>query len=280
VGEQLVVQIRRAIRARHYSRRTEEAYVRWVRGILRFHKLRHPSELGSAEASAFLTHLAVQDHVSVSTQNQALAALLFLYREVLGGEIGWLDGLVRAKRPQSLPEVLSRAQVRVLLDALDGTPRLVATLLYGGGLRLTEALRLRGKDLEFGARRIVVRDTTGGRARVTTLPESAVVSLRTHLRTVVQRAVRQAVRAAGLGVRSPADFLETDPTVVAPRGLDAGITATHIRQRVTVQSIMHAALEPCAGTVYGTDRYRRASRNIPAYYAATDQSHTELHWSV
>jgi integron integrase len=184
VGERLLVQLRRAIRARHYSRRTEEAYVRWVRRYLRFHDLRHPADLGSAEVSAFLTHLAVRDHVSASTQNQALAALLFLYREVLGGELGWLDGLVRAKRPQALPEVLSRAQVRVLLDALDGTPRLVATLLYGGGLRLTEALRLRVKDLEFDGRRIVVRDTKGGRARVTTLPKSAVVSLRTHLRAV------------------------------------------------------------------------------------------------
>lgn len=184
VAERLVTQIRRTIRARHYSRRTEQAYVRWAQRFVRFHGLRHPAELGEAEVTRFLTDLAVKGRVSASTQNQALAALLFLYREVLGGEIGWLDGLVRARRPTSLPEVLSRGQVRVLLDALEGMPRLVALLLYGGGLRLTEALRLRVKDLEFDRQRIVVRDTKGGRGRVTTLPGTAVAALRTHLRDV------------------------------------------------------------------------------------------------
>ena len=192
VSERLVSQIRRAIRARHYSRRTEQAYVRWVRRYVRFHGFRHPAELGEAEVTRFLTHLAVRDHVSASTQNQALAALLFLHREVLGGDVGWLDGLVRAKRSTALPEVLSRGQVRVLLDALDGVPRLVALLLYGGGLRLTEALRLRVKDLEFDRQRIVVRDAKGGRGRVTTLPDASSAVLRTHLRDV-ERDYRRAL---------------------------------------------------------------------------------------
>ncbi len=166
---------------RHYSRRTEQAYVRWVRAYVRFHGLRHPAELGETEVTQFLTDLAVRARVSASTQNQALAALAFLYREVLGGDVGWLHGLVRAKRSTPLPEVLSRAQVRALLDALDGVPRLVAILLYGGGLRLTEALRLRVKDLEFDCQRIVVRDAKGGRGRVTTLPRTATGELRAHL---------------------------------------------------------------------------------------------------
>ena len=154
----LLADLRRAIRVRHYSRRTEEAYVRWVRRSVRFTSLQHPATLGADEVSRFLSDLAVRGRVSASTQNQALAALVFLYREVLGSHVGWLDGLVRAKRPARLPVVLSRAEVRAVISKLDGVPRLVATLLYGGGLRLLEALGLRTKDLEFESRRIVVRD--------------------------------------------------------------------------------------------------------------------------
>ena len=169
---------------RHYSRRTEEAYVGWVERFVRDNSGRHPRELGEAEVTRFLTDLAVRRGVSASTQNQALSAILFLYREVLGRRVGWLDGLVRAKRTVRLPVVLTRAEVREVLRRLEGTPRLVAWLLYGGGLRLLEGLCLRVKDLEFGANRIVVRDAKGGRDRVTTFPELVQPAMRKHLRRV------------------------------------------------------------------------------------------------
>ncbi len=174
---------------RHYSRRTEEAYVGWVERFVRGNAGRSPRELGEVEVTRFLSDLAVRRGVSASTQNQALSAILFLYREVLGRRVGWLDGLVRAKRTARLPVVLTRAEVREVLSRLQGTPRLVAWLLYGGGLRLLEGLRLRVKDLEFGANRIVVRDPKGGRDRVTTFPE------------VVQRAMRRQLRRAGCQFR-------------------------------------------------------------------------------
>jgi integron integrase len=181
VPERLLTQLRRAIRARHYSPRTEQAYVRWVRRFVRANGGRHPGELGEAELTAFLTDLAVRGRVSASTQNQALAALVFLYGEVLHLGVGWLNGLVRAKRPRHLPIVLAPSEVHAVLQHLSGMPRLVTWLLYGGGLRLSEALRLRVKDVELGALRIVVRDAKGGRDRVTTLPKRVVPALEHHL---------------------------------------------------------------------------------------------------
>mgnify|MGYP001008763282 CR=1 FL=1 len=138
---ELLTQMRAGLVARHYSRRTEEVYCHWVRRYVRFHHLRHPADLGDEDINAFLTHLAVTEHVSASTQTQALSALLFLYRHVLGREVGELE-LVRANRPRRLPVVLTRAEVRRLLGGLEGEPRLVAALLYGSGLRLMECLRL------------------------------------------------------------------------------------------------------------------------------------------
>jgi len=180
----LLTQVRRSIRLRHYSRRTEQAYARWVRRFVRFHGDRHPTELGRAEVTEFLSSLAVRDRVSASTQNQALCALVFLYREVLGEPCDWLDGLVRAKRPSRLPVVLSQAEVRAVLGQLDGIPRLVAGLLYGSGIRLLEGLRLRVKDVEFGFNRIVIRDGKGGNSRVTVLPQILRSDLRRHLGNV------------------------------------------------------------------------------------------------
>jgi integron integrase len=166
----LLDQVREAIRTRHYSYRTEEAYVGWIRRFILFHGKRHPAEMGKGEIETFLTALAVQRRVAASTQNQALAAILFLYKEVLGGDPGWLDDVVRAKRPQRLPVVLSRTEVEVLLAALDGVNWVMAMLLYGAGLRLMECLRLRVKDVDLTRNEIVVRQGKGNRDRVTMLP--------------------------------------------------------------------------------------------------------------
>jgi integron integrase len=159
-----------AIRARHYSLRTEEAYVGWIRRFILFHDKRHPAEMGEPEINAFVTHLAIEGPVSASTQTQALSALMFLYRHVLQKNLPQLDTVIRARRPGRLPSVLTRAEVRRILGRMNGTPRLVATLLYGTGMRLLECLRLRVKDLEFGNNRILVRDTKGGEDRVVPFP--------------------------------------------------------------------------------------------------------------
>ena len=166
----LLDRVREAVRARHYSLRTEEAYVAWIRRYVLFHRKRHPSEMGGREINAFLSHLAVHGRVTASTQNQALAALLFLYRHVLEQPFPELEGVIRAKRPKHLPVVMTRAEMRSVLSRLHGAPRLVATILYGSGLRLLEGLRLRVKDVEFGLNEIVVRDPKGDRDRVVPLP--------------------------------------------------------------------------------------------------------------
>jgi integron integrase len=173
--------VRQAIRLRHWSPRTEEAYVAWIRRFILFHGRRHPAEMGAPEVVAFLSDLAVRGNVSASTQNQALAGLLFLYRVVLDRELEGLDGAVRARRPQRLPVVLSREEVRAVLSQLEGVHRLVATLLYGGGLRLLEALRLRVKDVDFDRQQLVLRDPKGGRDRAAPLPRVAERALRRHL---------------------------------------------------------------------------------------------------
>jgi integron integrase len=166
----LLDRMRDAIRARHYSLRTEEAYVAWARRYILFHNKRHPAEMGEPEINAFLSHLAVRDGVSASTQNQALASLLFLYRHVLEIDFPTLDGVVRARRSTHIPVVMTRAETRAVLARLSGPPKLVATILYGSGLRLLEALRLRVKDVEFGLNQIVVRDPQGRHDRTVPLP--------------------------------------------------------------------------------------------------------------
>lgn len=172
------------IRLKHYSIRTEQAYVDWIkRFILHFGK-RHPRELGAAEVEAFLTHLAVAGNVAASTQNQAKSALLFLYREVLETELPWLDNVERAKAPKRLPVVLTRDEVHALLSRLSGTHWLIASLLYGAGLRIMEGLRLRVKDVEFARKEILVRDGKGFKDRVTMLPAALAVPLADHLKRV------------------------------------------------------------------------------------------------
>ncbi|MBK7662924.1 MAG: integron integrase [Sterolibacteriaceae bacterium] len=170
------------IRVRHYSLRTEQAYVGWIRRYIIFHGKRHPADMGKDEVEAFLSSLAVDRGVAASTQAQALAALLFLYREVLGDDLPWLDDVVRAKRPARLPTVLTQSEVRRMIDALaDAESALVVQLLYGTGMRVLEALRLRVKDVELSRCEIVVRDGKGGKDRVTMLPARLVVPMRAQI---------------------------------------------------------------------------------------------------
>jgi integron integrase len=172
-GAQLRAQVRGAARLRHFSRRTEQSYWAWIVRFVLFCDKQHPARLGAADITRFLSHLATEGDVSAATQNQALSAILFLYRDVLEVEVGGLDGLVRAKRGRVLPVVLSRAEVRALIDALEGVPHLMARLLYGSGLRVLECARLRVKDVDFDRHRIYVRAGKGDRDRPTLLPESA-----------------------------------------------------------------------------------------------------------
>jgi integron integrase len=180
----LLDRVRSALRTRHYSGRTEEAYVAWIRRYILFHDKRHPTEMGAPEITRFLSWLAVDGRVAASTQNQALSALLFLYREVLDLDVPWLDDVVRAKRPQRLPVVMTREEVRAVLQRLDGVPRLMAYLLYGAGLRVLECCRLRVQDVDFAANQIVVRSGKGDKDRVTMLPATVKAALARHLEAV------------------------------------------------------------------------------------------------
>lgn len=193
----LIARVRQALGLRHYSPRTEEAYVRWIRRFVRFCGLRHPSALGATEVSAFLSSLAVERGVSAATQNQALAALLFLYGTVLGAPVGWLGDLVRAKKPTRLPIVLTREEVKMVIGRLSGVSALVARLLYGSGLRLLEALQLRVKDVDFERREIRLRGGKGDRDRVTMLGETLIPLLREHLRGARRQHERDVAVGAG-----------------------------------------------------------------------------------
>jgi len=193
----LLDQVRNAIRRRNYSYRTEEAYVHWIRRFIYFSGRRHPAELGAAEVTAFVSHLARERDVAAATQNQALSALLFLYKEVLGQPLPWLDELERAKRPARLPTVLTREEVERLLAAMRGTKWLMASLLYGSGLRLTECLKLRVKDIDFGYGQILVRDGKGAKDRVTMLPASLVEPLKRQLQ--IAKLLHDADVARGYG---------------------------------------------------------------------------------
>jgi integron integrase len=177
----LLDRVRDRIRVKHYSIRTEQAYCDWIRRFIIFHGKRHPSELGAEHVEAFLTSLAVRRRVAASTQNQARSALLFLYKEVLGRELPWLDGVQKAKAPARLPVVLTRDEVAQVLARLEGVHRLIGALLYGTGLRIMEAMRLRVKDVEFARREILVRDGKGNKDRVTMLPVRLVAPLRDQI---------------------------------------------------------------------------------------------------
>jgi integron integrase len=193
----LLDRVRAAARLRHYSRRTEAAYVAWIRRYIFFHGKRHPGELGAAEVTRFLSSLAVDGRVAASTQNQALGALLFLYRDVLELDLPWLDGVVRAKRPERLPVVLTREEVAAVLRPLTGVPRLMASLLYGSGLRLLECCRLRIQDMDFARNQIVVRGGKGDKDRVTMLPAVLKTDLAHHLEAVRAQHQRDLHQGAG-----------------------------------------------------------------------------------
>jgi integron integrase len=177
----LLDQVRDVIRRKHYSIRTEQAYIDWIKRFILYHDKRHPAEMAEEEVAQFLTHLARHRDVSASTQNQALSALLFLYKEVLKHEIGWLEKVERAKKPPKLPVVLSRGEVKQIFAHLHGVPKLMAGLLYGSGLRLMECVRLRVKDVDFALAQITVRDAKGGKDRITMLPLNLAEPLRRHL---------------------------------------------------------------------------------------------------
>jgi integron integrase len=180
----LIDQVRDRLRVKHYSIRTEQVYVDWIRRYIFFHDKRHPKDMEAADVEAFLTHLAVAGKVSASTQNQAKSALLFLYREVLDIQLAWLENITQAKAPKRLPVVLTVSELQALLAHLKGTHLLISSLLYGGGMRLMEAVRLRVKDVEFSRHEILVREGKGFKDRVTMLPEAVVASLKKHLAKV------------------------------------------------------------------------------------------------
>ena len=194
---ELIGDVRRVLRKRHYSGRTETAYLGWIKRFILRNRLRHPAELGHREVEGFLTRLAVEGRVSPSTQNQALSALLFLYREVLGVQLAWLEEVVRAKPQRKLPVVLAREEIRMLLAQLDGRAWLLAAVLYGTGMRLMECLRLRVKDVDFLRCEIVVRDGKGGKDRRTLLPRSLVEPLQAEVERA--RVLHAADLAAGFG---------------------------------------------------------------------------------
>jgi len=193
----VLADLRVALQSRHYSRRTEQAYGHWVARFLHFHQGRPPAEMAEVDINRFLTHLAVTEKVSASTQNQALAALLFLYRHVIGRAVGDLGEVIRARKPERLPVVMAREEVKAVLANLTGVKWLIAAILYGAGLRLMECLRLRVQDIDFSRNEILVRDGKGAKDRITMLPESPKVPLQDHLKQV--KAVHQQDMADGWG---------------------------------------------------------------------------------
>ena len=193
----LISDVRRVLRTRHYSLRTETAYLGWIKRFILHNRLRHPAELGRREVEAFLTRLAVEGRVSPSTQNQALSGLLFLYRDVLRQQLDWMEEVVRAKRPRKLPVVLAQEEVRVLLAQLEGRAWVLAAVLYGTGMRLMEGLRLRVMDVDFARGEITIRNGKGGKDRRTILPRSLVESLQAEVERV--RVLHAADLRAGFG---------------------------------------------------------------------------------
>ncbi|MDP2239760.1 MAG: integron integrase [Burkholderiales bacterium] len=193
----LLDQVRHAIRSRHYSYRTEQAYIHWIKRYIYFTGKRHPGTIGKAEVTDFLNYLASERGVAAATQNQALSSILFLYKAVLSQPLDWLDGLVRAKRPARVPSVLTTGEIERLLAGLEGSKWLMASLLYGAGLRLRECLKLRIKDVDFEYRQIIIRDGKGAKDRVTMLPQAVIEPLKQHLVRV--KSLHERDLAAGFG---------------------------------------------------------------------------------
>ncbi len=259
----LLDRVRDAVSACHYSRRTEEAYVAWVRRFIVFHDKRHPVEMGTEEITQFLTDLAVRRKVAASTQNQALSALLFLYREVLGQQIPWLEDVVRAKRPRRLPVVLTRDETRAVIDQLRGVPRLMALLLYGAGLRVLECARLRVKDVDLASNQIVVRAGKGDRDRATMLPAAIKVSLAQQLELARRQHERDLARGAGW-VELPGALMRKYPSAGREWGWQWVFPATRIYvDRMTGQRRRHHLHETVLQRAVA-DAVRRAGIGKPA----------------
>jgi len=255
----LLDRVRASIRTKQYSIRTEQSYVDWIRRFILFHGKRHPMEMGKAEIEAFLTHLAVNRNVAASTQNQALSALLYLYREVLERDLPWLDDVTRAKKPTRLPVVLTSTEVKRLLDQLSGTKWLMASLLYGSGLRLLECLRLRVHDIDFDMRQIMVRNGKGGKDRVTVLPGPVAGPLRRQIDQVrifherdtldgldgvylpfaLERKYPNAAKALGWQYLFPAENASRDPRSGKTRRHHLG---EKILQRAVKQAVRDAGI--------------------------------------
>ena len=233
----LLDQVRECIRVKHYSLRTQDAYLHWIRRFILFNGKRHPREMGGTEVEAFLSHLATAGRVAPSTQNQALSALLFLYREVLKLELPWLDGVVRAKRSLHVPVVLTENEVRALLARLDGTKWLAASLLYSAGMRLLEGLRLRVKDVDFERREITVRDGKGAKDRRTMLSERLLEPLRTHLAKV--RELHAQDLADGFGLEGVIRRHHLDEKIVQ-RAVSAAGRAAGISKPVSPHVLRHS----------------------------------------
>jgi integron integrase len=195
--EKLLNKVRTEIRTRHYSSRTEQAYARWITRFILFHNKKHPSEMGADEIRAFINNLVNNNNVSAATQTQALQGILFLYKNILKKDVGWIKEIKRASRVQHLPLVFSKRETIKILEQLNGVPKLIISLLYGGGLRLTEGLRLRIKDIDFDYKQIVVRDGKGEKDRITVLPVSIIPNLKTHLNKIYL--THKADLKAGLG---------------------------------------------------------------------------------
>ena len=235
----LLDRVREAIRARHYSRRTEKAYVGWIKRYIFFHGKRHPAEMGGPEITRFLTALAVDSRVAASTQNQALNALLFLYRIVLEQDLPWLDDVIRAQRPVHLPVVLTRDEVRRVLERLDSPSRLVVLLLYGAGLRLLEAAQLRVKDVDLATNQILIRNGKGAKDRVTMLPAVAKPGLLQQLDAVLRQHRADLERGAGW-VALPDALARKYPNAGRELGWQWIFPATrHYVDRVTGQRRRH-----------------------------------------
>ncbi len=248
----LIDRVRSELRVRHYSIRTEEAYTSWVRRYIQFH-CRHPRDLDGDDLNRFLTHLAVEGRVAVSTQRQALSAILFLYRHVLKTDFEWLDDVVRARQPRRLPNVLSRDEVAAVLSRLEGIPQLVVLLLYGTGMRILECLRLRVQDIDFDLGHITIRRPKGGRDRVTMLPESTRNRLHDHLIEV--RALHERDLAEGFGsVYLPDSLARKYPHAdrdwkwqyvfpAGSRGIDprSGIERRHHLHETVIRKAVYAA---------------------------------------
>ena len=250
----LLDRVRNALRVRHYSLRTEEAYINWIKRYIYFHNKKHPESLGEKEIAGFLSYLATEKHVSASTQNQALSALLFLYKQVLEVELDWLNDVVRAKRPKRLPVVLSRPQLLQLFSLMDGRNKLMAELMYGSGMRLMECLRLRVKDIDFEYQHILVRSGKGNKDRVTVLPSNLIGRLsdqldyahnlhntdldegfgRVHLPYALNRKYPNADREWGWQYVFPSGNRSRDP-------LDGQIKRHHLDEKNVQRAIRNAA---------------------------------------